>query len=330
MITPQRSERCCRRGLFNRADCFLLNITFPSVCATQFLDDHPATDHHIATMSEKDTAPLNGQTNGANHNNDQQNGGEKGKDAEKQPEQHPKLAAAKDKMTKKQQKIKDKANPPGGYDATPIPSAPDGYTIKFTFHRAKNLPVSDLNSRSTDPYIHATLTSALPKRHKEDPDMMIRIPTVHKNTDPEFNTEWIVAGIPSSGFRLKCRLYDEDPSDHDDRLGNVTVHVGRIGRDWQGIRDESFDIKKRMASKRAMLIRSCAVMLSNVKMSGNLWLSAELLGESEKPHGRMYTKGLTSWTKHYSPMIGRIAGTKAPGSSKGEVEGDKPKAEKYE
>lgn len=238
-------------------------------------------------------------------------------------------AHAKDKVAKQQQKLKEKANPPGGYDATPIPSAPDGYTIKFTFHRAKNLPVSDLNSRS-DPYIHATLTSGLAKRHKEDPDLVIRTPTVHRNTDPEWETVWIVAGIPSTGFRLKCRLYDEDPSDHDDRLGNVTVYVDRFGKDWLGIKNESFDVKKRMASKRAYFIRGCATIINNAKMSANLWLSAELLGESEKPHGRMYTVGLTRWVKHYSPMIGRITGTKAPGSSQGEEEGQRPKTEKYE
>ncbi|CZT09777.1 hypothetical protein WAI453_007016 [Rhynchosporium graminicola] len=278
---------------------------------------------------EKEDTPLNRQLLGADST--QQNGKEgNAKDPEKQQDHQQKL---KDKMSKKQEKVKAKANPPGGFDATPIPSAPDGYTIKFTFHRAKNLPVSDLNSRSSDPYIHATLTSALAKRHKEDPDLAIRTPTVHKNTDPVWNTEWIVAGIPSSGFRLKCRLYDEDANDHDDRLGNVTIFVNHVGPDWQGIKDGSFDIKKRMASKRAYMIRSCAVLLSDVKMSGNLWISAELLGESEKPHGRMYTVGLTSWVKHYSPMIGRIAGTKAPGSSQGETEESsesKPKTEKYD
>ena len=103
-------------------------------------------------LDEKDDAPLNGQTNGTDAN--PQHDGQ-GKDAEKQAEHQHKL---KDKMTKKQEKLRLKANPPGGFDATPIPFAPDAYTIKFTFHRAKNLPVSDLNSRSSDPYIHATLT----------------------------------------------------------------------------------------------------------------------------------------------------------------------------
>lgn len=276
-------------------------------------------------MSEKvhNEEPSGVQSNGTN-GNVQHNG-----DAEKQPASHGKLAAAKDKMTEKQQKIKDKNNPPGGYDATPIPNAPDGYTIKFTFHRADNLPISDLNSRSSDPYLTATLTSGLPKRHKEDPDMILRTPTVHKSTEPEWNTEWIVAGVPSSGFRLKCRLYDEDPSDHDDRLGNVTFHSGRIGPNWGGIQQDGFDIKKRMGSKRAYMIRGCAAMLSkSVHMGGHLYLSAQVLGESEKPHGRMYTVGVTSFFKHYSPMIGRIAGTKAPGSPNGSSE--EQKTEKYE
>jgi hypothetical protein len=282
---------------------------------------------YTAEMAEeKQNPPTNGaidQAHAANDQNNATNG-----DAEKRGDGvHGKVGAAKEKLSRKEEKLKMKNNPPGGYDKTPVPPARDGYTIKFTFHRAENLPVADLNSRSSDPYIHATLTSALQKRHKEDPDLIIRTPTVHKDTNPVWNTEWTVAGIPSTGFRLKCRLYDEDPSDHDDRLGNVTVHVNHIGPDWPGIKEDHFEVKKRMASKRAYSIRACAVLLSSVKMAGGLYLSAELIGESEKPYGRMYTIAETSWIKHYSPMIGRLAGTKAPGSSEGGKDG---KTEKYE
>jgi hypothetical protein len=272
-------------------------------------------------MSEKQTLKTNGQPDSGESNTRSDQPEKPARDI------HGGAGGVKEKLTAKQEKIRDKKNPPGGYDATPVPSAQDGYTIKFTIHRAENLPVSDLNSRSSDPFATLTLTTALPKRHMEDPDMILRTPTVHKNVNPEWNTEWIVAGIPSSGFRLKCRLYDEDPSDHDDRLGNVTIHVNHIGEAWPGIREESFSIKKRMASKRAYLIRGCVSMLnSNVQMSGNLYVSAEVLGISEKPFGRMYTIGRTFWFKHYSPMIGRIAGTKAPkaGNSDGK------KTEKYE
>lgn len=226
-----------------------------------------------------------------------------------------KIAEAKQKITAKQQKMLDMKNPPGGRDSTPIPKAADGYTVRFTFHRAENLPISDIQSRSSDPFIHATLTADLPKRHKQDPDMVLRTPTIHKSVNPEWNTQWIVAGIPSTGFRLKCRLYDEDSADHDDRLGNVTIYVHQL-KNWPGIREEVFGVKKRMASKRAYALRGCAAMLSRkVHMNAQLYVSAELLGPSDEPHGRMYTIGTTSWFKHFSPMIGLLAGTKAPGTA---------------
>jgi hypothetical protein len=255
-------------------------------------------------MPEEEQSQPVGETDGAN--------GETQKDTPQG-----KIAGAKEKITAKQQKIRDKKNPPGGHDSSPIPTARDGYTVRFTFHRAENLPISDLKARSSDPFIHATLTADLPKRHKEDPDMVLRTPTVHKSVNPEWNTQWIVAGIPSSGFRLKCRLWDEDPADHDDRLGNVTIYVHQLDKNWPGIREEGFSVKKRMASKRAYALRGCAAMLSrNVHMNARLYVSAEVLGPSEEPYGRMYTLGTTSWFKHFSPMIGRLAGTKAPGTAK--------------
>lgn len=50
----------------------------------------------------------------------------------------------------------------------------------------------------------------------------------------------------------------------------------------------------------------------NIKMSGNLIVSIEVLGKSEEPYGRMFTLGRTFWWKHFSPMIGRLTGMKAP------------------
>src|SRR3984885_14653005 len=144
----------------------------------------------------------------------------------------------------KSQKEKDKKQPAGGFDGTlPLP-APPGYTLKFTFHRARHLPFADINTLSSDPYVIATLKTDLPKRHKEDPDLKLRTPTIHRSTEPEWNTEWIVANMPASGFFLKCRLYDEDPADHDDRLGNVHVTVDGISDNWPGIKEQTFPIKK--------------------------------------------------------------------------------------
>jgi hypothetical protein len=216
-------------------------------------------------------------------------------------------------QTRKSQMEKDKKQPPGGFDDTSLPHVPPGYTLKFTFHRARNLPLADINTLSSDPYVIATLQIDLPKRHKEDPDLKLRTPTIHRNTEPEWNTEWVVANVPASGFFLKCRLYDEDPADHDDRLGNVHVTVDGISDSWPGIKEHTYEIKKRMGSKRAYLIRGCAAILSgNLKLSGGeMILSVENLGRTrDESGGKAYTVGPCYWSRHFSPLIGRLTGVK--------------------
>ena len=218
--------------------------------------------------------------------------------------------------------------PAGGFDDTPITPVEQGYTLKITFHRAKNLPFADFNTLSSDPYILATLKADVPKRHKEDPDLVLRTPTIHHNTDPEWNTEWIVANVPRSGFFLKCRIYDEDPADHDDRLGNVSIVVNDIDEHWTGFKEQEYDVKKRMGSKRAYFVRGIAAMVSkDTKMSGNLVVSIENIGRTEGDQkGRMFTAGPLPWSRHYSPLIGRLTGIKDTNDS---ADGDKQGSQKY-
>lgn len=222
---------------------------------------------------------------------------------------------------------KSKKGPAGGYDATPIPQAPPGYTLRITFHRAENLPYADIASLSADPYIIAVLKTSLLKRHKQDPDLKIRLPTVHKNINPVWDAQWIVANVPSSGFYMKCRLYDEDPADHDDRLGNVHVNVPSITESWQGFKEQSYEVKKRMGSKRAYTFRGCAALLSrSVKFRGSLIVSVENLGRTHDDNGgKAYTVGPLPWSRHYSPLIGRLTGTKDRDESKD----GKPGVERY-
>src|SRR6187551_2734802 len=69
----------------------------------------------------------------------------------------------KQKLASKKEKIKSKStSPPGGFDPTPLPDAPPGYTVKFTIHKAWNLPVADLQSQSADPFVHSTLVADVP------------------------------------------------------------------------------------------------------------------------------------------------------------------------
>ncbi|OLN93238.1 hypothetical protein CCHL11_07588 [Colletotrichum chlorophyti] len=211
------------------------------------------------------------------------------------------------------EKVKDITKPSGGFDDTPLPDAPPGYTVRFIFHRATNLPAADLSTRSSDPFIHATLRAAVPKRHKEDPDLTHRTKTLRRTTEPVWNDEWIVANIPADGFILKCRIYDEDWPDHDDRLGNVTVKVPHVGEDWPGYPapGQEFIAKKRMGSKRAYFVKAITSHFDpRVDMSPRLWISMEVLGKSAPPHAQMYTVGPTSYFKHFSPMIGRLTGIK--------------------
>ena len=208
---------------------------------------------------------------------------------------------------------KEKKGPAGGFDDTPVPKAPPGYTIKITFHKAENLPFADFGTLSSDPYVLAVLKTDLPKRHKQDPDLTLRTRTIHRNTDPEWETEWVVANIPASGFQLKCRLYDEDPADYDDRLGNAHINVPHIDENYKGFSQQSFQLKSRMGSKRAYTLRGAAALLSRkVKLHGNLIVSVENLGRTQdKDGGRSYTLRPLPWTQHFSPLIGRMTGTKA-------------------
>lgn len=227
-----------------------------------------------------------------------------------------KLAGKVDKVAdKKAEKLgSEKKGPAGGFDPTPVPKASPGYTIKITFHKATNLPFADLNSLSSDPYILAQLNTRLPLRHKQDPRLRFRTTTKRRNVNPEWNEDWIIANVPAEGFELKCRVYDEDPADHDDRLGNIHVPVAEISENWAGIAEQPFKIKKRMGSKRAYFFRGCAAILSKEKhMSGQVFVSIQLLGRTENGNGgRLYTVGPCAWSQHFSPLMGRVAGTKDP------------------
>ncbi|VUC33348.1 unnamed protein product [Clonostachys rosea] len=234
-----------------------------------------------------------------------------------------------------------KKGPPGGYDNTPLPDVPQGYTLKFVFHRASNLPPSDLSSMSSDPFLVATLKASGLKRHKEDPDLTHRTRTLRRTTEPEWEDEWIVANVPASGFQLKCRIYDEDYPDSDDRLGNVTIKVPRIEDQGDPIPlpGKEFEAKRHMISKRAFLFKGITGILThNFHMTPRLWISIEILGKSDPPYAQMCTLGPTTYFKHFSPMIGRLVGTKVDVDEENEgAEPERPaskkaerKAEKYD
>jgi hypothetical protein len=251
-----------------------------------------------------------------------------------------KLKDKKGKLADRKEQLKRMSKPPGGFDATPLPDAPQGYTLKFTFHRAYNLPVADLHLQSSDPFIHATLMASVPKRHKEDPLLTRRTRTIRRTTEPVWDEDWVVANVPASGFLLKCRLYDEDWPDHDDRLGNVTIRVPQLDENWEGLGPNGriYEVQKRAGSKRAYLFHAAtAAICRDHSMTPRLHVSIHVLGKSDPPYAQMYTVGPTTWVKHYSPMIGRLAGVRVnrdeeedATSHEGEEESDQRRTKKYE
>jgi len=202
--------------------------------------------------------------------------------------------------------------PPGGYDSTPLhPAKAPTYTIKITFHRAYNVPVSDYGGRSADPYILAQINASAPTRHPEDPRVRFRTKTIRKSLEPEWNASWVVAGVPESGMTLEARLFDEDSDDHDDQLGNIEVETGRLDEKWEGIKEEDIKVRKTGANVRAYTLRCCSTMVHPKRqLHARLVISIEMVGRTMEEMGKVYTMN-NFWYIHYSPMIGRLAGTKA-------------------
>jgi hypothetical protein len=202
--------------------------------------------------------------------------------------------------------------PAGGYDETPIPKRPAGYTLKFTFHNAANLPLGDVNTFASDPYVLAQLNTDVPTRHKEDPYLRYRTKTIQKDTSPVWEDDWIVANVPSSGFKLKLHIFDEDPADSDDLLGGVHITVPFIDENWEGFNKEVYTIKAHGGSWRAYTLQALTTcMRADKSLRGDLTVSIEMLGRTEEDgqNGRLYTVGPCRWIRHYSPILGRLVNT---------------------
>lgn len=203
-------------------------------------------------------------------------------------------------------------NPPGGLDKTPLGHTKQPrYTVKITFHSASNVPVSDINTGNSDPYVLAQLQTDLPPRHSDDPQLRFRTKTIHRSTEPVWNSVWVVGGIPESGFTLKSRLYDADDYNRDDRLGTLHYHSGRLGEDWKGLNKEEFKLSKTGAHPLVYGLRWCAATVrSSRNLHSRLTISIEMLGKTEGDDmGKAYTLNNFYFT-HYSPLFGKIAGTK--------------------
>ena len=100
------------------------------------------------------------------------------------------------------------------------------YTLHITFRSGRHLPVGDLATRSSDPYIISTLrfpNSGVPKLHR-------RTSTIQTTLEPVWNEQWTVSNVPVTGVELKLKVMDEDTHNHDDKLGVARIYTGQLDR----------------------------------------------------------------------------------------------------
>ncbi|KAJ8474701.1 hypothetical protein ONZ51_g7050 [Trametes cubensis] len=185
------------------------------------------------------------------------------------------------------------------------------YTCEIVFHSAANVPLADLNDLSSDPYIAATLIPNEPGTSGPDlkapQSTSYRTPTARRSLNPTFNARWIVAGIPASGFVLSLSLRDEDPGDHDDKLGKAVIRFPDPHRDTgEGAQElkESWDSGEReyKVHKRHGSLRT---RLGTVRVLGP---APHVEGEDA---GRVYTLGPHVFVRHFSPLATHLTSVKS-------------------
>jgi len=110
--------------------------------------------------------------------------------------------------------------------SSPMPGFPPGprYKLTITFHGASHLPIADVPSFTSDPYVVATLRfpgTLIPKMH-------YRTQTQRSTLSPSWEESWGVANVPVTGVMLKVKIMDEDPGNHDDKLGVTQISTGQL------------------------------------------------------------------------------------------------------
>lgn len=158
--------------------------------------------------------------------------------------------------------------------------------------------MSDVNDLSSDPYIRATLTTTYGSSDTlHTHTINFRTHTERRTLNPEFHDKWIVSGVPASGFTLTLRLRDEDPGNHNDRLGKSIVSFPlqgqQIDKDWSSGETEC-KVHKRKGSLKSKLTTFGARVLTcgNIDHHCRILLSVKVLGRAQAQNDtRLYTIG---------------------------------------
>ncbi|KAF7371024.1 C2 domain-containing protein [Mycena sanguinolenta] len=201
---------------------------------------------------------------------------------------------------------------------------PPTYTVQITFDRAKNLPVADIGTLSSDPYVLASIVVP------EAEPLKFRTPTIRRTRNPTWNCTWFVAGVPADGFKLEMILYDEDPGPKisQDRLGKA---VARFASDQMKPGFESLEteyvLQKRKGDLHPYILTYLTALLPGEKLvkHNRVVVSVRVLRKDEdQAEPRLYTLGPNRYSRHFSPLVGHLvnkSGQKDANDSDGQTDG---------
>lgn len=189
--------------------------------------------------------------------------------------------------------------------ATESPPGPR-YIVHINFSSGNKLPIGDLPSRSSDPYIVSTLRfpgTTFPKLHR-------RTSTIHTSLTPTWNERWSIANVPVQGIDLKIKVMDEDPRNHDDKLGVARISTGPLDRCESDMLflEKVKPGKGVWAGTKRVMLSTCGV--GSQKGEVEFEISLEKMdpdhGQGEDEVMRAYTIAPNWFSRHSSPLLGII------------------------
>ncbi|KAF8166620.1 hypothetical protein K438DRAFT_1857047 [Mycena galopus ATCC 62051] len=201
---------------------------------------------------------------------------------------------------------------------------PPTYTVQITFDRAKNLPVADIGTLSSDPYVLASIVVP------DAEPLKFRTPTIRRNRNPTWNCTWFVAGVPAQGFKLEMILYDEDPGPKisPDRLGKAVARfeADQMKEGFESLETE-YVLQKRKGDLHPYILTYLTALLPGQKLMkhNRVVVSVRVLRKDEDQNeNRLYTLGPNRYSRHFSPMVGHLVNKstpKDPNDSDGQKDG---------
>lgn len=139
----------------------------------------------------------------------------------------------------------------------------DPFTLKIFLHSAENVPVADFTK--SDPYFKIFLSS---KR-------IATTKVIHRNLNPVWDEAFPVK-LPTTHCEIKFELYDEDPSQNDDFLGDFSIDLSQLQSGKQRYELKKANLNQNFAVKTARKGAQVLGLAPNPKLPCYVYVTMEL------------------------------------------------------